>query len=435
MKIEIERLGINGEGVGVFSEGKDSGKIIFVKNALPNENVEIDIIKDAKSFCVGKLINIYKQSSKRVTPKCKYYGVCGGCQLQHMSDDLQIEFKKESVKSTIKKISGLDLEINNYIYEKTFNYRNKMVFPIGSKNGKGYIGMFVGESRNVTPVDSCLLASTNINNILSILNNYIEENFKGFSFRENKGDIKYIVIRESSNEMLITFVATKKIKINNLYDILCKYVKNLGISLIISDSDDEILSGKYYHIEGLESLQLNEFGVKYNIDNRGFLQVNDTIKEKLYSKVCSLITKEDIVFDGYSGAGLLTAIISKNCKKVIGVEINHSACESAKKLIKNNNLTNVDYYEGDVKDFLEKIKSVNKVILDPPRSGCDKFILENLLKMDNIKDIIYISCNPSTLARDLGVLKEKYTIVNMELFDMFPNTKHVETLVCLKRNK
>jgi 23S rRNA (uracil1939-C5)-methyltransferase len=129
MKIEIERLGINGEGVGVFSEGKDSGKIIFVKNALPNENVEIDIIKDAKSFCVGKLINIYKQSSKRVTPKCKYYGLCGGCQLQHMSDDLQIDFKKESVKSTIKKISGLDLS-RNYLRPFIPNFLQNQKFFI-----------------------------------------------------------------------------------------------------------------------------------------------------------------------------------------------------------------------------------------------------------------------------------------------------------------
>lgn len=435
MRVDIERFGINGEGIGIIPEGDNAGKIIFVKNALPTETVNVEVIKDTKTFCMGQVSECLKMAKFRKTPKCRYFNDCGGCNLQHIDNEHQVKFKTENVKNTIKKIANIDVEINDYVSDREFNYRNKMVFPIGSKDGKATLGMFKGESHEVIEIDECLLADKEINEILVIVREYLNENFKGYSFKEKKGVVKYIVIRVHEGNFLITVVATKKITLDNFYKVLCKRLKNVGLSLIISDSDDEILSGDYYQIDGLKYLEFNEFSIKYKIDNRGFLQVNDKIKSKLYAKVLENINVNDVVLDGYSGAGLLSSIISKKCKKVIGVEINHSACESARKLIIDNGITNLEYFEGDIKKYIDKCVNddVNVVVLDPPRSGCNIEILERIVNAKNAKKIIYISCNPATLARDLGVLNIAFDIKHISLWDMFPQTKHVETLVVLER--
>lgn len=435
MKVKIERLGINGEGVGKITAGENDGKVVFVKNALPDELVEIGIIKNNKNFCIGQLKDVCEGSTHRVNPECKYFGKCGGCQLQHLNYEKQRQYKIDSVTSTIRKIAKLDIEISDILYDKIFAYRNKMVFPVGQGKNGAFLGMFEGESHNVIKIDKCLLAKEGINILLNVIDEYIKNNFTGYSFKEEKGDIKYVVIRQISDSYLVTIVASKKAKLPGLYEVLCKHVKNVGISLIISDSSEEILSGKYYHINGIQSITFNEFGIDYSIDNRGFLQVNDNIKKLLYNKVLDNINKEDKVLDGYAGAGLLSAIISKKCKKVIGIEINSSACASAKNLIKSNNLHNIDYYEGDIKNYIDDCidKNVNVVVLDPPRSGCEKEVLDKIICVDRIERIIYISCNPATLARDLNVLKDNFKVNDITLFEMFPQTKHVETLVVLER--
>ena len=210
----------------------------------------------------------------------------------------------------------------------------------------------------------------------------------------------------------------------------------VGLSLLVSDSEDEILSGDYYHLGGLKKLDFSEFGIKYSVDNRGFLQVNAHVKESLYNAVLHEISEDDNVIDAYSGAGLLSSIMSKKCNKVVGIEINESASNSAKNLAKHNNLENIEFVTGDVKKYIQKYLNNYKscvVVLDPPRSGCDTHILENINQHNNCKKIIYISCNPATLARDLMILKEKYHISKVLPLDMFPQCKHVETLVCLER--
>lgn len=434
MRVKIERLGINGEGVGLISEGDNTGKVIFVHGALPTEEVDVDIIKTTKNFCVGKIIKRYNDSKCRKSPECKYFGECGGCQLQHINNESQRKFKLESVANTIKKIAKIDFNISEIIYDNEWGYRNKMVFPIGSSDIGGFIGMFKEESHEVIEVKNCMIANEKINLVINLLSDYVKNNYKGYDFKNNSGDIKYLVIRVNDDAILITFVATKKVPLKNIYNILCKHLKNVGLSLIISDNNDEILSGKYYHIDGIQKLTFDEFGIKYHVDNRGFLQVNDKIKHKLYSRVLENIDEKDIVVDGYSGAGLLSGILAKKCKKVTGVEINHSACESAKKLIVENNLNNLIYYEGDFKNYIANcLQDGSVLVLDPPRSGCDGEILKEILKANNILKIIYISCNPATLGRDLGVLKEVFNIKDISLYEMFPNTKHVETLVMMRR--
>ena len=440
MKIKIKRLGINGEGVGNIEGGELDNKVCFVSGVLPEEDAEVSIVSDKKKFIVCKLEKLLKKSSNRVEPKCPYFGICGGCDLQHLMEEKQLEFKKDKVQETIHKISKLDINVESTISVNSYAYRNKMVYPVCTENGKAKVGMFKQNTHSIVSIENCLICEENINEIYSIIKDYIENsNYTGYDFKKRVGDIKYIVIRSHSGQVVVTIVATKKLDLKQLYEHLHSRCELLGLSLVISNSDTEIMSGKYVHIAGIERLNIEEFGIKYSVDNRGFLQVNNELKEQLYNAVLNEINEEDIVIDGYSGAGLLSAIIAKKCKQVVGIEINESASNSAKLLAKNNGLKNMECITSDIKDCIGKV--LDKfgrcvVVLDPARSGCDSSVLECLTNENNLKKIskiVYVSCNPSTLARDLEKLKDYYTIKSVTPYNMFPQTKHIETLVCLHR--
>ena len=429
MKIKIERLGINGEGIASLNDGK----IGFVEYALPGEVIEGTIYQNKAKFCRVKLESVEKPSKHRVAAPCPYFGVCGGCDVQHMCFSYQLEFKKLKVQDCLKKIAKIDFDIKEIISANSYNYRNKVVFPVRFQDGKTVIGLFKKQSHQVVEIENCLIADNKIVEAFKIIKNYLlNSNLVGFNEKTLKGDVKYFVLRHISNQILLTLVCTRKINFDNLYAILKSNFDSVGLS-IVSDNKD-IMSGKYVHIAGIEAIELEEFGIKYSIDNRGFLQVNNEIKTLLYKSVLEQIENNDIVIDAYSGAGLMSAIISKKCKTVSAIEINKSACESAKNLVERNNINNLTIYCADVKEKLgECIEKTSNpvVILDPPRAGCEKEVLQII--ENKAKKIVYISCDPATLARDLSFLKTYYKIDKITLFEMFPQTSHVETLVVLSR--
>lgn len=430
MILEIKDLGINGEGVARTPDNK----VCFVDFSLPDEVVEAEIYKEKSKFCYAKLGSIIKENPDRIIPKCKYFGLCGGCDLQHLKYEKQCEFKKNKVALALRNVTSI--KIVDTVFDEDFGYRNKMVFVASGKPIK--LGMVMKNSHDFVETKECLLASDIINKVLSVSSEYFyKSDFCGYDSISKTGDIKYIVIREFADSVLVTVVSTKKLNLKDYYITLKSVVKNIGLSIIISDSDKEILSGKYSHLYGLEFLEIEEFGINYKINNLGFLQVNNKMKEKMYLQVLDDIDKVDNVIDAYSGAGLLSAIISKKAKAVIGIEINKSASASAKELIKDNNISNCEFVCGDVAKYLEpslkKFKDVT-LVLDPTRSGCDKSVCDSILNnASKIKKIIYISCNPSTLGRDLERIGEKFEVIKVIPYDLFPNTKHIETLVILKR--
>lgn len=448
MRIKINRLGINGEGIGNLAEDKYAGKVCFVRGALPDEIVDIDIIQDKKKFAIGKLNDVIQKSINRVSPICPYFDICGGCDIQHMNKLLQQKMKRDNIKSSLGKIAGQDIEIDETIRVNDFAYRNKMVFPFVKQGNDNVLGMFVGQSHDVVDIDRCLIANDCLNKFLILSKEYFKKSgYNGYDFVNQAGDIKYVVGRSHGDNLLVTVVATKRLELDNYYSELSKNFENVGLSLIISNSSDEIMSGKYIYLKGIEYLEIEEFGIKYKLDNRGFLQVNNEIKHYLYSKILDIIDKDSVVIDAYSGAGLLSAIVSKKCKSVVGIEINESASNSAKMLAVHNNLTNIRFVTGDVKDKIRDCINEGEkyvVILDPPRAGCDEDILQLLVninkkakysnksKVCKVQKIIYISCNPATLARDIKVLSDEYNITSVTPLDMFPQTKHVETLVVMK---
>lgn len=436
MEIEIKDLGINGEGVG-----KVNSKVYFVDFALPNEIVDVEVYKEKNSFCNAKVNRIIKKCDDRVTPTCPYFGVCGGCDLEHLAYLKQEEYKKERVKRELDKYL-LGAKVDNTVFDKPFGYRNKMVFDVS-----GYpiqIGMLKRNSHTTIEVDKCLLSCDKINDVLGISKEYFKKsNFRGYDRKTCKGDIKHLVIRACGNEILVTIVATKMLHLKDYFEYLNGEIKKayneikIGLSIVISDSENEILSGQYKHLFGLEYLKICEFGIEYKINNLGFLQVNDVMKEKMYSRVLDEIGENGSVIDAYSGAGLMSAIVSKKAKNVVGIEVNKSASKSAENLAKDNNLNNVKYIcekvENVIGNVLDNMDDVT-VILDPPRSGCDGSVCDKILENSSkINKIIYISCNPSTLRRDIERLSEKYRISKITPFDLFPNTKHIETLAILAR--
>jgi len=434
MRVIIDKLGINGEGVARINKDETS-KVCFVDFSMSNECVDIEIIEEKKKYCRAKLLKIIdNMSPDRVEPKCKYFSVCGGCDLQHMNTTMQKLFKSQKIAENLNKIAGIPYDVSDTIRLNDFEYRNKMVFMFVPTEKSIEIGMYERNSHNLVPIDRCLISNNIINDVLKYSNIFFKSKFvTDYKF------IKFLVVRNIENQILITIVSEILIDLKDYYEYLCNNFKgfDLGVSIIKSDNGDDILSGEYKYLFGLKHIVLNEFGIQYKIDNRGFLQVNNEIKKLIYKNVLDMVDANDIVIDAYSGAGLLSAIVSKKCNKVIGIEINESAYNSALNLKEDNLLNNIDFINDDVKKSLNL--SITKdcvLILDPPRAGCDKEVLDIIINPQNLpKKIIYISCDTATLSRDLKILNEKYAISEIIPYDMFPQTKHVETLVVLERKE
>ena len=421
MKNLVYDYGMNGEGVT-----KVNNIVTLVPYTLKDEEIELDVIKSYGNYNLAKLTKINKESKNRTTPPCPYFYKCGGCDLQHMKYQEQLCFKSLLVKKTIKKICGLDVEVNPTVAcNNQYSYRNKVSFNFHNSTA----GFFEENSKNIVEIDKCLLISENMNKIYEIFKNFVKNN-------ENlSNSIKNLVIREISNQILVGIVVYTDIDLSTFYSQLCAQFNKIGVYKIINNRKDSVvLSGKTIHLCGIKEIQISNFGVNYSVDLLGFHQTNLDIQNKLYCKVLDYISTNDNIINGFSGQGLLTAILTTKAKNVVGIEINKSSHLSAEKLKKDNNIKNMKNILGDFNKCISQyIKTCNVLILDPSKKGCGKQVLQNI---KDIEKIIYISCNPIALSKDLNVLKEHYNIDEITPFDMFPNTKNVETLVKLSlKNK
>ena len=415
METKIFDYGMNGEGVA-----KIDGKVVLINNALLNETVDITITQDNKNYATAELNKIIEASPNRVMTLCPYFNVCGGCQLQHMNYAEQLKFKSLNIKKTIKKICNLDINVNNTVNcSNSLHYRNKMSFSVCENK----CGLLKFNSKEIVEISSCPLATENINKVLSVFQNYISTNPQKV--------IKNLVVRELENQLLVGVVTKQHIDLNKFYSGLSSTFKQVGLFEIINKrKDGVVLDGEVKHIAGIKLIEIHNFDLTYSVDLIGFHQTNTEIQNKLYSKVLEYIRPNSIVLNGFSGQGLLSAIISKKVKHVTGIEINkssHKSAEQLKHLNKINNLTNIC---GDFHKHIGKLKNTaNTLILDPTKKGCGKQTMQEVIGFENI---IYISCNPIALCKDLNVIKDFYSIEEITPFDMFPNTTSVETLVKLK---
>ena len=388
--LKIDDLGMNGEGIA----HAESSKAIFLPFCLIGEEIES-----------GKLIKV---SSSRVKPQCPYFTFCGGCSLQHLNYKEALKFKQNKVINSFKKFKLEPKVLPCVPSEKEYNYRNKLTLKCGGEK----IGLYKFNSHELVEINACKIASEEINKIIKIL--------KGINLK----NILEIILQSYKNNVLVTF----KLKDNNFKNIILfeEKIKKIALNYGIFAYFNNNLIFK----AGQESFLKEEFNIKYYFTNNSFYQVNDEVKNKIYEKILNFISSADDVVDAYSGSGLLSAIVARKAKSVTGIEIVKSATKNAEVLKKLNNLNNLKNINGDTKKELFSL-NFNTIILDPPRAGVDKKVIEILLNKQPSK-IIYVSCNPITLARDINLLKEVYDIKFLEPYDMFPQTHHVETLAVMK---
>lgn len=396
MEVVIESFNHTGEGIG-----RINGKVVFVSKAIPGDIVKIKNLIDFKTYFKADIDNIIINSKDRLKVDCPYYHECGGCQLMELSYLKQLEYKKDSVKNILKRYASIDKNLDIILSDKNYGYRNKITLQV--VNGK--IGLYKYNSNDLIEIDNCLLVSDNINSLIQ----YIKDNL-------NLTDVNNIMIREYQDNLMIQFIGKldKDIVINNLK----KKVKVIYINdlLIYGDKNLEVKLGNY----------------KYKVSPYSFFQVNYNQAERLYDKVKEYLgTNNNKVLDLYCGTGSIGIYVSECCNEVTGIEINSSSVKDGIDNIKLNNLNNITIIQGNVGKVLKSNIKYDAIIVDPPRSGLDKNTKKTLLEISS-KKIIYVSCNPITLARDVKDLSEKYEVKDMILVDMFPNTYHVESVVLLE---
>ena len=391
---EVKIFDIDNQGRGI---GRLNNKIIFIPNTLIDEIVEVEITLEKKDYLEGKVIKYIKKSNIRIDEKCKYN--CGGCNLLHIKYTNQLVLKQKIINDIFNKFIKEDIKINKIIKSDIEEYyRNKITLHV--KDNK--IGLYEYKTNNLIEIDECLLVDKKINNIIKELKQY------------NLSNNNTIIIKSTSNNTMLV--------IDNKID----NIENINVDTIICKN--KVIKGTGYIEESI-----NDY--KYLISKESFFQINKKQTEKLYDLVLKYahLTGKENVLDLYCGTGTIGLYVAKNAKKVIGVELNKEAIEMANKNKELNNIENIEFICDDAKNIIKKLKyNPDLIILDPPRSGLYKGMIEDILKF-NSKKIIYVSCNPITLVRDLNQLKEKYNIIEVQPLDMFPNTYHVECVSVLTR--
>ena len=395
--IKIEKIDDFGRGIGHVNN-----KIIFIDNAMIGEIVDVNIIKQTTKYYEGIVINYIKKSNDRVNIKCPYYNCCGGCNILHMDHNTQINYKKDKLKNILNKFSNIDLEINIIKNKDIINYRNKIELKI-QDNRWGY---YNSKTHNFVEINNCLLAKGSINKVIKN---------KKYIYIKNGS----IIIRSNYNDEIIL-----NIKADNEFNIdidnLKKDIKLVGI----------VINNKTYYGDNFFYEMINNklFKVNYN----SFFQINNFITNEMI-KVINANCYGKVLLDLYCGVGFLGQAIDYKFNKIYGIELNRNSILDAISNAKINKINNTYYMCGDSSKLIENIKeNIDTLIIDPPRSGLYKTMIKDIINT-NANKIIYVSCNPITLARDINLLKENYSVNKIYLLDMFSNTYHFETVCILEK--
>lgn len=439
--VDIVDNGFQGEGIA-----KIDGMAVFVPGTIKGEKVKIKILKVTSSHSFGKIIKIIEKAPCRIESDCSTYSRCGGCVMRHINYDDTIAMKKNAVESTLKKALGRQVFIDDVLkMDDPYFYRNKLQYPIGlDEEAKPVMGVFAERTHRIIPTKECMIQDKLSQEIANDIFDFVKQNkISVYNEKTLKGALRHIVIRygKKTEEVMVTLVTNQR-KIEKELE-LVKYIteKYSQIKTIvknINDKNTNVILGRENEVlfgDGYITDYLGDY--KFKISPMSFYQVNPVQTEKLYSKAVEYaeLTGSETVFDLYCGIGTIGIFASKNVKKLYGIETVPEAIKDAKENAKENNLDNAEFFVGDVEKALpEFIKERNitpdVVFVDPPRKGCDKTAIETLLSLEP-KKIVYVSCNPATLGRDLKIFEEKYEIKRLAICDMFPFTHHVESIVML----
>lgn len=391
MRISVVRMDHLGRGIGY-----NEGKVIFIPKAIPGDVVDIEITNSYKKYDIGKIIEIIEPSNERIDVGCSYYYECGGCHISNLKYFNQVNFKKDKVIDMFKRYLNKEIVPRVISSEKDFEYRNKITYQV--RNGK--IGL-VDINNNFIEIDKCLLVSDRVNKFLGILK------------KEDLSKVIKIVIRECDNGLILSI--TGDIKIDNLI--------NECLEIYINSEKKYSKEEGYLYIGNL----------KYRVSDKSFFQINTSNICHLYDEVIRYgeFTGNERVIDLYCGVGSISLYISRYVKSVLGIEIVKEAIDDANYNKKINKIDNAIFICSDVAKIIDDKIECDTLIVDPPRAGLDKHT-KNVINNSNIKKVIYVSCDPMTLVRDLKDL-DMYNLKKISIVDMFPQTCHVETVCALER--
>lgn len=440
--VEIIDNGFEGEGIA-----KIDGYTIFVPNAIKGEKVKILIVKVLSSHAFGKIIEVIEASKYRVESDCSTYKRCGGCNLRHIKYEKTLEMKQNAVQSLVNKTLNNKIKVSKVVgMENPFYYRNKAQYPVGlDKNGNPVIGVFANRTHEIIQMQDCKIQHKESEKIAKyIFDLWNKKNLSIYSETTGKGLLRHIVIKIGfkTNEIMCILVINGK-DIPNEAQIIEQVVNRFpNVKTIVKNINTKntnvILGKKNINIYGAGTISDKLGNLVFKISPLSFYQVNPVQTEKLYNigVEAAKITNDDVVFDLYCGIGTISLFMAQYAKKVYGVEIVEQAVEMAKENAKINGIDNVDFFAGDVEHVLDDLINGKKIVpdvvmIDPPRKGLDKKSIQNLLSVAP-KRLVYISCNPATLVRDLASFEDKYEIKSITPVDMFPFTSSIESVAVLQ---
>jgi len=441
----IEDLTHEGNGVG-----KVDGYPLFIPYALPGEEAIVKVVKVKTNFGYGKLLEVKESSDERVEPPCNVFYQCGGCQLQHMSYAMQLKMKENQVKNVMKKIAHLEhVPVHPTLgMEDPWRYRNKVQIPVGEKDGELITGFYRMRSHEIIDdMETCViqdeLNDRTVHAVRRIANRL---GIKAYDEKTDRGVLRHIMVRtgrETNETMIVLITRTEKLPhkeefIRELTETF-PHVKSI-VHNINNKRTNVILGRKTKVIWGEEYIYDTIGDIRFDISVKSFYQVNPQQTTKLYEKALEYakIDENDVVIDAYCGIGTISLFLAQKAKKVYGVEVVPEAIEDAKINAKLNGITNTEFVVGEAEKVMPKWKEQGMrpdvIVVDPPRKGCDPDFLHAMIKMEP-KRIVYVSCNPSTLARDLRILEGGgYSAKEVQPVDMFPQTSHIEAVCRLERD-
>ncbi|BBF44800.1 RNA methyltransferase, TrmA family [Lachnospiraceae bacterium KM106-2] len=456
LDITIDSLGSEGEGIG-----RIEGYALFVKDALIGDKVRVKIMKMKKSYGFARLMEVLEPSPYRVEPVCPVARQCGGCQLQHLDYEKQVEYKQDKVKNCLERIGKFNIVMEeskandeNTIFmepaigmESSFYYRNKAQFPMGlDKDGNVVTGFYAARSHSIIPTTNCYIQAEVNKELLTIVKDFLQEfGISTYDEENHKGLVRHILTRVgyTTKEIMVCLIINGA-KLPHAEELVERLTKIEGMTSICLNVNKEktnvILGNQVIPLWGQDYITDYIGDIKFQISPLSFYQVNPVQTKELYSQALEYadLTGNEIVWDMYCGIGTISLFLAKKAKKVYGVEIVSQAIEDAKKNAQINEITNAEFFVGAAEEVVpEKYKKdhikADVVVVDPPRKGCAESLLETIVAMEP-KRVVYVSCDPATLARDLRYLADHgFNVVKARAVDMFPNSAHVESVALLER--
>lgn len=444
--VDIVDIGQGGVGIGKYE-----GFTVFVDGGLVQDKIKVKITKSKKNYAVGDIVEIIEKSPFRVERKCsESLRQCGGCQIQELDYQKQLDVKTNEVKQVISRIGKLDdVVIHDTLgMEHPFRYRNKAQFPIQKKDNMPVIGFYKKKSHDLISTDECIIQHEVNDKIIKIIKTYIRAyNVSIYDEKTHKGLLRHLVTKVgfTTGEVMIVLVANGK-KLPYLKELASVLKENIpGFKTLVVNVNTQktnVILGKENIVAYGDGMIRDYIGeLVFGISPLSFFQVNPLQTEVLYNKALEYanLGENDTVFDIYCGIGTISLFLAQKAKKVYGIEIVEDAIKDAKRNAKINNMDNVEFYVGKAEEVVPKMykegKRANVVVVDPPRKGCDEKVLDTIVSMEPDR-VVYVSCNPSTLARDLAYLNERgYKCHEIQPVDMFPHSVHVENVAWLSKEK